>query len=72
MPRTWGMGEMLYSGECRQAFWGMSSNIPGSVTKHSGARPQTLQGMSSNILGNIIPENVTKHSLLLTNDAVER
>ena len=30
------MGGMLYSGECRQTFVGMSPNIPGNVAKHSG------------------------------------
>ena len=46
---TQGMGGMLYSGECRQTFWGMSPNIPGNVAKC----PQTFQGMSSNIPGNV-------------------
>ena len=36
MRGTRGMGEMLYSGECRQTFRGMSSNIPGNIAKHSG------------------------------------
>ena len=36
MRGTQGMGGMLYFGECRQAFRGMSSNIPGNVPKHSG------------------------------------
>ena len=40
---TRGMVEMLYSGECRQTFRGMSSNILGNVPKHSGEH-------SSNIL----------------------
>ena len=31
MRGTRGIGEMLYSGECRQTFRGMSSNIPGNV-----------------------------------------
>ena len=30
-----GMGGMLYSGECRQIFRGVSLNIPGNVLKHS-------------------------------------
>ena len=53
---TWGMGRMLYSGECPQTFRGMSPNIPGNVTKHSGECRQIFPGMSSNI-----PGNVTKH-----------
>ena len=28
------MGELLYSGECRQTFWGMSLNIPRKAFKH--------------------------------------
>ena len=60
-----------HSGECPQIFWGMSSNIPGNVTKfsgnifkYSGERPQhsekcprIFRGLSPNI-----PENVGKHS----------
>ena len=60
--RKW--GGMLYSGECRQTFRGMSSNIPGmwpniprNVLKHSGECPQAFRGMSPNI-----PGNVVKHS----------
>ena len=48
MRGTRGMGGMLYSGECRQTFRGMSSNIPGNVAKHSGECPQTFRGMSPN------------------------
>ena len=48
---------LKHSGECRQTFWGMSSNISGTVTKHSGECPQIFQGMSPNI-----PGNVPKHS----------
>ena len=51
------LGEMLYSGECLQTFWGMSPNIPGKVAKRSGECPQTFRGMSLNI-----PGNVAKHS----------
>ena len=36
MRGTQGMGGMLYSGECSQTFRGMSSNIPGNVTKYCG------------------------------------
>ena len=69
MRETRGMGGMLYSGECRQAFRGMHPNIPGNVTKYSGECAQTFQGISPNIrpqtfqgmLPNIL-ENVPKHS----------
>ena len=78
MRGTRGMGGMLYSGECRQTFLGMSPNILGNVIKHSG-ECCTFRGMSSNILGNVpkhsrecrktfrgmssnILGNVTKHS----------
>ena len=53
MRGTWGMWGMFYFGECRQIFWGMSSNIPGNVPKHSGEYRKTFRGMSSNILGNV-------------------
>ena len=60
MRGTRGIGECYipgnvtkYSGECRQAFWGMSPNIPGNVAKHSGECPQTFQRMSPNIPGNV-------------------
>ena len=56
MRGTRGIGGMLYSREYRQTFRGMSPNIPGNVSKHSGECPQTFRGMSSNI-----PGNVTKH-----------
>ena len=46
-----------HSGECRQTFQGMSSNIPGNVAKHSGKCRKTFKRMSPNILGNVI-----KHS----------
>ena len=43
MPGTRGMGECYipenvtkHSGECRQIFRGMSSNIQGNVPEHSG------------------------------------
>ena len=52
------MGDMLYSGECRQTFRGMSTNISGNVVKHSrGKCHQVFRGMSPNI-----PGNVAKHS----------
>ena len=57
MRGTRGIGGMLNSGEYRQIFWGMSSNIPGNVAKYSGECFQTFRGMSSNI-----PGNVLKHS----------
>ena len=52
-----GIRGMFYSGECRQTFRVMSSNIPGNVAKHSREYCQTFRVMSSNILG-----NVAKHS----------
>ena len=36
MREAQGMEGMLYSGECRQTFRGMSPNIPGNVLKRSG------------------------------------
>ena len=56
MRGTRGIGGMLYPGECRQIFRGMSSNIPGNVLKHSGECLQRFRGISSNI-----PGNVSKH-----------
>ena len=56
----WGSGKwegMLYSGECRKTFLGMSPNIPRNVAKHSRECCQTFWGMSSNILGSF-----AKHS----------
>ena len=35
MRGTRGMGEMLYSRECRKTFREMSPNIPWNVVKHS-------------------------------------
>ena len=63
MRGTRGMGGMLYSGECRQTFWGMSPNILGNVVEHSGECPQIFWGISSNILSNVFkhPGNVAKH-----------
>ena len=55
---TRGIGGMLYSGEYRQTFRGMSSNIPGNVAKYSGECWQIFRGMSSNI-----PGNVAKYSM---------
>ena len=52
-----GIWGMLYFGECRQTFRGISSNILGNVVKHSGECHQIFQGMSPNISG-----NVAKHS----------
>ena len=45
-----GMGGMLYSGECRQTFWGMLLNIPGNVAKHSGECRQHSGECSQNVL----------------------
>ena len=45
MGETQRIGGMLYSGECRQIIWGMSSNIPENVIKHSGECCQTFQEM---------------------------
>ena len=53
MWETWGMAGMLYSGERRQKFWGMSSNILGNIAKHSEFC-WTFQGMSPNILENVV------------------
>ena len=57
MRETRGIGGMLYSLECPQTFWGISSNIPGNVAKHSGECCQIFRGISPNI-----PLNVAKHS----------
>ena len=57
MQGMWGMGRMLYSGECCQTFRGMSSNIPGNVLKHSAERRQTFLGMPLNISGNILKQS---------------
>ena len=46
MRRTQGIGEMLYSGECRETFWEISPNIPGNVAKYSGECRQTFLGVS--------------------------
>ena len=56
MRGTRGIGGMLYSGEYRQTFRGMLTNIPGNVAKYSMECRQTFRGMSRNI-----PWNVTKH-----------
>ena len=53
MRGTQGMRVMLYSGEYRQTFQGMSPNIPGNVAKHSDECPQTFRKMSPNIPGNV-------------------
>ena len=53
MRGTRGMGGMLSSGECRQAFRGMSPNIPGSVSKYSGECHQKFRAMSPNIPGDV-------------------
>ena len=64
MRATRGMGECYikgnvtkHSGECSQAFWGMSTNIPDNILKYSGECQQRFRGMLSNIPGNIL-----KHS----------
>ena len=57
MRGTRGIRGMLYSGECRQTFRWMSSNILGNVAKHSGECRQTFRGMLPNI-----PGNAAKHS----------
>ena len=56
-----GMGGMLYSGDCREAFRGLSPsipgvlpNIPGNVAKHSGGCRRTSRGMLSSIPGNVL------------------
>ena len=84
MRGTRGMGEMLYSGECRQIFRGMFSNIPGNVlnipgnvTKRSGECPQIFRGMSQNIPGNVakllslISECFTVHCVLISSNQSE-
>ena len=48
---------MLYSGECRQTFWGVSSNIPVNVAKHSVECRQIFRGISWKVSGNVL-----KHS----------
>ena len=64
MRRTRGMGVVLYSWECRQAFRKMLPNIPVNIAKHSRECHWTFQGISWNILGNVakIQEIVAKHS----------
>ena len=57
MRETRGMGGMLYSGEYRETFRGMSPNTPGNVPKHSGECRQKFRGISPSI-----PGNVAKHS----------
>ena len=52
-----GMRGMLYSGECRQIFRGMYSNIPRNLFQHSGEYRQTFREMQPNT-----PGNVLKHS----------
>ena len=47
---------LKHSGECRQTFRGISSNIRGNVVKHSRECRQKLRGMSSNIPG-IVPKH---------------
>ena len=53
MRGTRGMRGMLYSGECRQTFREMYSNIPGNIVKHSGEHHQTFRGMLPSIPGNV-------------------
>ena len=43
MREAQGMEGMLYSGECRQTFWGMLLNIPGNVAKNSQEYFQTFR-----------------------------
>ena len=63
MRETRVIGGMLYSGDCRQIFRGMSPNIPGNVLKHCGGLPQTFWEMLPNIpVFPSIPGNVAKHS----------
>ena len=63
MRGTRGIGGILYSGECRQTFRGMYSNIPRNVFQHSGESHQRFRGISPNIPGNPnIPGHVVKHS----------
>ena len=52
-----GIGGMLYSGECRQVFRGMSPNMPRNVLKYSEEYRQIFRGISPKI-----PGNVLKHS----------
>ena len=56
MRGTRRMGGMLYSGECRQIFRDIPSNIPGIVVI-SGECPQIFGKMQPTI-----PANVVKHS----------
>ena len=67
MRGTWGIGEMLYSRECCQTFRGMSSNIRGNVTKHSGECRQIFRGMSPNILANVV-KNSGEYSKIFENN----
>ena len=74
MRGTRGIGECYipgnvtkHSGECRQTFWGMSSNIPGSVAKYSGECRQTFRGMLPNILGNTIKDSAAALDAVLLN-----
>ena len=52
--RTWGMGG---GGGGGLIFRGLSPNIPGNISKHSGECSQTFRWMSPNI-----PGNVAEHS----------
>ena len=49
-----GIGGMLYSGECRQVFRGMSPNMPGNVLKYSEEYRQIFRGISPKIPGNVL------------------
>ena len=62
-----------HSGECRQSFRGISSNIPGSVEYR-----QAFRGMSQNIPGNVvkllsslISECFTVHYVLISSNQSE-
>ena len=57
MRGTRWIGGMLYSGKCHQTFLGISSKIPGNVSKRSGKFSKTFPVISLNI-----PRNVAKHS----------
>ena len=61
MRGTQRIGGMLYSGECRQTFRGMSPNIRGNIAKYSGECPQTFRGMLPNISGNVLKHSGEYH-----------
>ena len=57
MQGTRGIGGILYSGECRQTFGGMYSNILRNVFQHSGEFSQTFREMLLNISGNVVKDS---------------